>query len=71
MNEQEQELRIYSGLSGGRGGGSEHDVRQSEGRTVKQMNTLTACAHHSLLEGSETAGQARDQLHPWIIYIHL
>lgn len=48
MNEQEQELRIYSGRSVGRGVGSEDRVGQSEGRTVKEMSTLTACAHHSL-----------------------
>lgn len=31
MNEQEQELRIYSGLSGGRGGVSGHDEGQPKG----------------------------------------
>ena len=71
MNEQEQELRIYSGLSGGRSRGSEHDVGQSEGRTVKQMSILTACAHHSLFGGSERVGLARDHLNPWIIHTHL
>ena len=64
MNEQEQELRIYSGISGG----SEHDVGQSEYRTVKQINTLASCAHHSLFGGSERVGPARDHLHPWIMY---
>lgn len=50
MNEQEQELRIYSRLSGRRDGGSEHNVGKSKGRTLKLMkaHTLLVLTTHCL-----------------------